>query len=255
MRGVEERGQRERCEECLEALYRLERSGACADVTSLRDNSDLASIDIAGTVLDLIDTGYLTVASDCLSLTPSGRALGLRIYRRHELIEHLLRFIGHRKARAHAEACRLEHVATGSDEHDTPGGAAAGGSAAQDADELSLLCGLLSHGALPLTRGRRGLRYRVALVRARPEQRRKLEEMGVGRGGAVRLCTRQRGGPVEVEVRGSNLAISRDIASRILVLPEDGPDAMAFRRELGHHHRFGHGGQIGHAHRFGGHSP
>jgi DtxR family transcriptional regulator, Mn-dependent transcriptional regulator len=252
MRGVEERGQRERCEECLEALYRLERSGACADIASLRGNPDLSPIDIAGTVLDLIDTGYLTVTSEGLSLTPSGRVLGERIYHRHELIEHLLRFIGHRKALAHAEACRLEHVTMEPDEHPGPG-EAAGGGAAQDGDELAHLCGLLSHGALPLTRGRRGSCYRVALVRARPEQRRKLEEMGVGRGGAVRLCTRRRGGPVEVEVRGSNLAISRDIASRILVLPEDGSDAPAHRREGGGSTRFGLGGEIGHAHRFGRH--
>lgn len=203
-------GVQEGREECLEALYRLERRGDRITLEALRTCEDLRGIDTTGVLLDLIERGAVELVQGGIALKRAGRLTGRRIYRRHEIVEHLLRFFGLRCDRAHAEACRLEHLVSlpGERRHDHG-----------ERDRLEELFGLFDTGAVPLVRGEPGGTYRVALICAGRGARRKLEEMGVGPGAEVELCSGGGQGPVEIAVRGSRLAIGHGIASKLLVLP------------------------------------
>jgi DtxR family Mn-dependent transcriptional regulator len=197
-------------EECLEALFRLERTTSTITVEQLRENPDLQGIDIPEALLDLIARGDIRLRDGKISIERSGRMTGRRIYRRHELAERFLRVFGLKRERAHREACRLEHVMSLPDERRHH---------VATRDELSRLFELSEQGAVPLARGVRGVPYRVALVCGGHGARRKLEDMGVSRGAQVELCGRQGRGPVEISVRGSRLALGHGIASKVLVVP------------------------------------
>lgn len=204
---------REAKEECLEALYRLELAHEPPTVERLRANADLTGIDIGGVLLDLLAADLVALTGGLFHLTRRGSYLGSRLYSRHESAEGLLRLLGMRKARAHREACRVEHerqeVSTGSDE-----------SAVLDEERSSLLI-LLSQGAVPLTEAREREEYRVCLVWAGGSARRRLEDLGIAPGSPIRVRARRHGGPVEVEVHGSALALGRGVAAKVVVLPQD----------------------------------
>lgn len=228
---------REGREECLEALYRSERTTRMTSLEALRSNADLAAIDIPATLLDLIERGDVEVHSGEIHLTRAGRSIGKRIYRRHEIAERFLRLLGLKRERAHREACRLEHIVT------LPGEALPGLS---ENDELSLISKLLNEGAVPLAHAAQGRLYRVGMVCGGRGARRKLEDLGVSRGAEVTLCTQARRGPAEITVRGSRLALGRGVASKVLVVPvpsESSNSIHSSRRGFHHHRHSAHGGR------------
>jgi Mn-dependent DtxR family transcriptional regulator/Fe2+ transport system protein FeoA len=234
--GMTDSTAKEGREECLEALYRLERAQQRTSLESLHGNPDMTGIDVATTVLDLIERGDVGVDGNEIRLKRSGRILGKRIYQRHEIAERFLRLLGLKSERAHREACRLEHIVS------LPGELLPGIS---ETDELSLISELLGKGAVPLARAVRGVRYRVGMVCGGRGSRRKLEDMGVSKGAEVILCTRHGGGPVEITVRGSRLALGRGIASKVLVIKAANPDDAPLSLE-GRLHRVG---RVHHSHR------
>lgn len=225
---------REGREECLEALYRSERSGQATTWQTLEDNPDLRGIDISATLLELVEQGEVRLSDKEIGLMPSGRAIGRRIFRRHELVERFLRILGLRRERAHREACRFEHFTS------LPGEKIGGLS---ERGELAIVIDLLNHGAVPLTQGLRGIPYRLGMICAGRGARRKLEDMGVSGDAEITLFSQQRSGPVEILVRGSRLALGRGIASKVLVVPttEHGAEcAHRWRASLGSSSRRAH---------------
>ena len=56
-------------------------------------------------------TGYLTMDTDgYLILTESGRAVAMKIYERHKVINTFLQSLGVSEQTASADACKIEHV-------------------------------------------------------------------------------------------------------------------------------------------------
>ncbi len=206
MADREDRGEKEANEECLEALYRLEIEHEEQTVEALQANSDLAGVDIGAVLLALMAAGLVSIDGESVRLTRGGRIIGRRIYSRHEMAEGILSLLGMRKARAHEEACRLEHEVG----VDAESGLA---------DEQRSLLELFSRGAIPLTRAHEDEEYRVCLISGGGGARLRLEDMGIAPGTAVWLRTRRSGGPVEIEVQGSRLALGRGIASKVVVIP------------------------------------
>ncbi len=200
------RGEREVREECLEALYRLELGSQPSTVRALRDNSDLSGVAIGAVLLDLLAGGFVTMEGEAVHLARGGRSIGRKIYQRHELAEGVFRLLGMRTARAHEEACRIEHEMT----IDTESGLR---------DERLSLLDLFSQGAIPLTQAEEDREYRVCLISGGGGARRRLEDMGIAPGTPVRLRARRAGGPVEIEVQGSRLALGRGVAARVVVMP------------------------------------
>jgi len=197
---------KEAMEECLEALYRLELGAQPLTVQALQGNADLAGVDIGELLLDLLASGYMTMDGEAIRLSKGGRSIGRKIYSRHELAEGVFRLLGMRKARAHQEACRIEHEVAVDAESGLQ-------------DEQRSLLELFSRGAVPLTQAEGDTEYRVCLISGGGGARRRLEDMGIAPGIPIWLRARRIGGPVEVEVQGSRLALGRGIATRVVVMP------------------------------------
>lgn len=69
---------------------------------------------------------------------------------------------------------------------------------------------------MPLTMVQPGLQSLIKKVGGRPETRQFLEGLGFVAGGVVSVIARS-GGSVIVEVKGTRVAVNRDMAAKILV--------------------------------------
>ncbi|MBS7609974.1 metal-dependent transcriptional regulator [Candidatus Bathyarchaeota archaeon] len=98
-------------EEYLEAIYKLQSKQGVAKTSEIVEALKVAIGTVTNTVERLERDGLLVHEPyKGVKLTKKGLELALRIIRRHRLSEKLLTdFIGLDWARAHEEACRLEH--------------------------------------------------------------------------------------------------------------------------------------------------
>ena len=103
-------------EDCLKAVYELERAGAGAAVTTndLANRLALAAASVTGMVKRLAGQGLIDHARyRGVRLTERGRRTALRTLRRHRVIEtYLVSALGFSWDRVHEEAERLEHSAS-----------------------------------------------------------------------------------------------------------------------------------------------
>jgi len=195
-------------EECLEALCRLEQAHRPLTAADLAAEQDLAGKHLAELLLDLAMSGDIAMNGSSVSLTSQGRAVGKRIVRKHQLAERMLCMFGLQKDAAHKEACKLEHVLTDAE-------------AADLEKHMSAVTSMMELGAVTLDQAVTGRPYTVRWIRGGQQVRRRLEDMGIGRGSVVTVCNRQSGGPIEVEAHGACLALGRGIAQKILVIPQE----------------------------------
>lgn len=196
---------REDREECLEALYRLERDGRPASISQLLREPDLADSSVPDVVMDLALDGEVELSGDMVSLTGKGRDLGRRVYGRHQLAERLLRSLGLREGTVHEEACRLEHIL--SDEE-----------ASAMTRRLDRFEAMLGRGVMRLRDAEPG-EYVIVHLSGGRLQKRRLEDMGMGQGSRIRVSRSQARGPVEVEAHGAKVALGRGVAAKVLVAP------------------------------------
>lgn len=103
-------------EDCLKAVYELERAGSGAAVTTndLAHRLALAAASVTGMVKRLAGQGLIDHARyRGVRLTEQGRRTALRTLRRHRVIEtYLVSALGFGWDRVHEEAERLEHAAS-----------------------------------------------------------------------------------------------------------------------------------------------
>jgi DtxR family Mn-dependent transcriptional regulator len=103
-------------EDCLKAVYELERAGSGAAVTTndLAHRLALAAASVTGMVKRLAGQGLIDHARyRGVRLTEQGRRTALRTLRRHRVIEtYLVSALGFGWDRVHEEAERLEHSAS-----------------------------------------------------------------------------------------------------------------------------------------------
>jgi len=101
-------------EDCLKAVYELERVGDAAATTALATRLGVAPASVTGMVRRLARQGLLTHRRyRGVRLTGPGRRAALRTIRRHRVIEtYLVRALGYRWDEVDAEAERLEHAAS-----------------------------------------------------------------------------------------------------------------------------------------------
>lgn len=214
---------REDREECVEALFRLEVQGRKPSLADLVAEPDLSERPVTDIVMELALDDQVKVQNDAVVLTPKGRAIGKRIYERHELAEKLMRSLGLRGASAHEEACRVEHLVDD-------------GAIEAAVRRLDRFEAMLDSGVLRLSDADRG-EYRIVFLSTGRFRKRRLEDMGLGQGAVVWIDRRRSRGPVMVEAHGAKLALGRGIATRILVVPvaqcDTGPDSGPAGSSLG----------------------
>ena len=212
-------------EDCLKAIYDLERAGHGAAVTTndLAHRLDLAAASVTGMVKRLADQGLIDHAPyRGVRLTVSGRLAALRTLRRHRVIEtYLVRVLGFGWDLVHGEAERLEHAA--SDEL-VDRMAAALGDPATDPHGAPIPTreGGIAEGPTgrPLAELGAGERATVARVEDEDGDRlRYLASLGVVPGAAVELTERAPfGGPLSVLVAGELRQLGPQLAAQVLVV-------------------------------------
>jgi len=230
-------------EEYLEALYKLTRKGNSVRTTDLANFLGVSPASATQMLQKLAKRGCVEyIPYHGARLTEEGESKGAKMTRKHRLLEtFLISFLKLGKDRAHEEACELEHHLSDEAEEALcrilkhPDFCADDNMPIPPCDSPYSNCVECMEeerrrGPASRARGRRGRPIRsltslkkgesakIAFVRAGKGALQRLSDMGLTPGTVVRMVTSAPlKGPVEIEVRGSRLAVGWGIASRIFV--------------------------------------
>jgi DtxR family Mn-dependent transcriptional regulator len=210
------------CEDLLEAILILtERRGSPPTAGDLAAHLGRDAASLEGLLGEQERAGRVSVdPSERITLLPDGQAIASRVANRHRILESFLaEKLGVEPARASGEACRMEHQVSdetirrlseflgkqGGARHRSrtrggPGGEAAGGAEAP----------------IPLSEYPEGTRLRVMAI-GNFSRIRRLADVGLLPGESLVLKRKLSNGSVVVEVKGSDIALSSEVAACILV--------------------------------------
>jgi DtxR family Mn-dependent transcriptional regulator len=208
-------------EEYLQAVYRLQGEDGPVSTTALAAHLDVAPASVTGMVRQLDRQGLVNhVPYQGVTLTPAGRRQALRLLRIHRLWElFLTRSLGLSWDQVHREAHRLEH-ATSDQVADRLAEFLDQPEADPHGQPIPSRDGALpARQAVPLARVPAG--RRVTLVEVPDgdaELLRYLGDLGLYPGAEIEvLAVQPFDGPLTVRVAGSERALGRALADRLLV--------------------------------------
>jgi DtxR family transcriptional regulator, Mn-dependent transcriptional regulator len=213
-------------EDCLKAVYELERAGAGAAVTTndLAHRLALAAASVTGMVKRLAGQGLIDHARyRGVRLTEEGRRTALRTLRRHRVIEaYLVSALGFDWDRVHDEAERLEHSA--SDELVDRMAAALGDPAVDPhGAPIPTRDGGIAEGPAgrALSEVAQGERGRIARVEDEDADRlRYLASLGIRPGVEFEVVERAPfGGPLTLRIAGAPRQLGPQLAAHVVVVP------------------------------------
>jgi DtxR family Mn-dependent transcriptional regulator len=214
-------------EDCLKAVYELERASAGAAVTTndLAHRLTLAAASVTGMVKRLAGQGLIDHARyRGVRLTEQGRRTALRTLRRHRVIEtYLVSILGFGWDRVHEEAERLEHSA--SDELVDRMAAALGDPAVDPhgapipTRDGGIVEGPAGRPLADLAPGEHG---RIARVEDEDADRlRYLASLGITPGVEFELVERAPfGGPLTVRIDGAPRQVGPQLAAHVVVVAD-----------------------------------
>jgi len=231
---------KEEIEEYLEAMLDLSAGGRPVKTTEIARRLGVTPASVTEAVQRLSREGMVAYRPyRGVSLSEKGRTVARRLKRKHRLLEvFLTRVLRMNRRNAHDEACRLEH-ALSDDAGDALCRSLGGPRSCPDGDAIPP-CRLyvdscatciregVSTGkrteneAQPLTSLSENATGKVVFVHGGKGVVKRLCEMGLTPGTPVRLLrAAPMKGPVEIRVRGCDLALGRGIADQIFVEPGD----------------------------------
>jgi DtxR family Mn-dependent transcriptional regulator len=218
-------------EEYMESIYRLERKhGGSVKVKELSKNLDVKEPSVVEMFKKLKGKGLVTYDRSGVRLTELGRKRGLRVVRRHKLAERLLSDVfKHGLSGLHEHACEFEHILD--DE------------LAERIDSMLGQPATCPHGhpiptkegktvdirGKPLTELGEGEDSKVLVI---PEERgcvQRLLSLNILPGARVRVAEKLPRGAILLQCGKTQVALSREIASMILV-----ETPRRHRRRYGH---------------------
>jgi DtxR family Mn-dependent transcriptional regulator len=222
-------------EEYLEAIYSFEEEHKPATTTEMANRLKVSAPSVTEMLQRLAKEGYVEYEPyKSVKLTNEGRKVAKKIIRKHRLIEVFLHnLLSIRKDRVHKEACKMEHVLSDEAENGLyrilgqpnkcPDGKPI---PIYDKDEkdhvthkpLTNNTDVRPKVLLSLCSLRPGQKANVRFIDGGRIAVKRLHDLGVTTGNQIELknCA-PLGGPVEILVRGSRLAIGRGLASKIFV--------------------------------------
>lgn len=222
-------------EEYLQAIYSLEEEKKPATTTEVAKRLGFAPPSVTEMLTRLAKEGYvLREPYKGVTLTDEGRRLARKITRKHRILERFLHdILKIRNDRVHKQACEMEHVLSDEVENglckmlrypDTcPDGKPIPVCERDEKDCVT--CEPVAENPklrpqplLPLCSIQPGQRAIVRFVRGGTMAVRRLHDLGLTTGTQIQLksCA-PLGGPVEITVRGSSLAIGHGLAAKIFV--------------------------------------
>jgi DtxR family Mn-dependent transcriptional regulator len=226
----------ESVEEYLEAIYKCNEKGEPARTTELAEKLKIAPPSVTEMIKKLANEGFVEYEPyKGAILTGKGIALAQKIVRKHRLLECFLQdILGIKREKVHDEACKLEHslsdeasaalckvlnkpITCSDDEKTIPPCLLDVVNCEECADkrekenESSALVTQLSS----LKPNEEGV---VAFIRSGQKACQRLLDMGLTCGTCIRVVnTAPFHGPMELEVRGTTLAIGRGLAGQVFV--------------------------------------
>ena len=98
-------------QEYIEVIYTLERENRVARVTEIAERRGVTKSSVS-LVMNQLQQKELIERKQYghITLTPSGKRLGAKLIRRHEVIRMFLQAVGVSPAAADDDACKLEHI-------------------------------------------------------------------------------------------------------------------------------------------------
>jgi DtxR family Mn-dependent transcriptional regulator len=227
-------------EEYLEALYKLTRDGRSVRTTELAKYLGVSPASATQMLQKLAKRGCVEYKPyHGTRLTPEGENKGAKMTRKHRLLEtFLVNVLNMGRDKAHAEACELEHHLSDEAEEalcrilKAPDICADDGRPIPPCDSPFSTCDecMKAEAASakkrkvpikPLTSMEKGEEAKISFVRAGRGPLRRLCDMGLTPQTPIKMVTAAPlKGPVEIEVRGSKLAIGWKIASKVFVEAE-----------------------------------
>jgi len=197
----------ENVEEYLEAIYRLIERGERLITTNIAKELGVSARSVTEMLGKLDKRGYIKYEPyKEVSLTKKGRNLGKTILRRHRLLEKFLHTLGISRNKIHDEACRLEHAVS---------------KELEEAIEKKMEKPVYRKGMIPLSDMKSGQAGEIVSIETGHRAKRRLEDLGLTPGTEISVRkSAPLGGPIEINVRGSRLAIGRGMASKITVKVE-----------------------------------
>lgn len=197
----------ENVEEYLEAIYRLIEKKEKLTTTNIAKELGVSPPSVSEMLKKLDKKGYLRYSPyKEVVLRRKGRHLGRTVLRKHRLLERFLSHLGISKHRIHHEACRLEHSVS---------------EELEKAIKKEVGKSVYRKGIVNLHDLRPGQTGEIVSIETGFHAKRRLEDMGLTPGTRIRILrVAPLGGPIEILVRGSRLAIGRGMSRRILVMVE-----------------------------------
>jgi Mn-dependent DtxR family transcriptional regulator len=100
----------ESIEDYLEQILIQQEENGCARSVDIASNLGVTKASVSHATKLLRENAYIRMDDDkCITLTPSGREIAERMYRRHRLLARFLVSIGVSEETAFLDACRMEH--------------------------------------------------------------------------------------------------------------------------------------------------
>jgi len=206
-------------EEYLETILYLTRDGAKAKTRDIARAMGIKPPSVSEMLLKLRDGGFIDyVPYEGASLTEAGRAEARQMERKHQLLEtFLVDTLGVDVDAAHDEACELEHSISASTVEKM---CAYLGHPRQCPDDHSIPPGPCCEGAeacVPLSDLREGESGMIQVVTVDNATRDNLISLGFLPSVIVAIKKKLPSKSLLIQIKGSEIAIGRDVARKILV--------------------------------------
>jgi DtxR family Mn-dependent transcriptional regulator len=225
----------ENVEEYLEAIYTLTEEGKRAKTSEVAEHLKIAPSSVTEMLRKLSKEGYIDYQPyRGVTLTKDGLEVAKRIKRKHRLIERFLSdVLKIKKEEVHEHACKMEHSLSDEVEEALckalrfPDICPDDGKAIPLCDKHVTSCleclkkdtfEKRKKELIPLSSLKAGEKGIVAFIRGGKGIVQRLVDMGLCPNTEIEvLRTAPLAGPIEICVRGSNLAIGRGIAAKVFV--------------------------------------
>jgi DtxR family Mn-dependent transcriptional regulator len=243
----------ESVEEYLEAIYYFNEKGELAKNVELAEKLGVAPSSVTQMIKKLAAEGFIEYQPyKGVTLTGKGMALAQKVVRKHRLLERFLHdFLGFEVHKIHNEACRLEHSLSDaaaaalckalnkpskspSDDNPIP-------PCTLDVDDCEQCVSVVEEEGLKLVTELSNLKPgeegEVAFIRGGQKACQRLIDMGLTRG--IRVKTVNAApfhGPIEVEVRGTTLALGRGLATHVFIEIHNHSPAQEVKHPHGPYH-------------------
>lgn len=226
-------------QEYMETICKLRKNGTPVGVNEIAAYLKIVPSTVTAVVNRLVRGGYVTYSPEGVMPTDAGLKLGLKMNRKHRLLESFLyNVLKIGKDRVHGEACEMEHSLSDNAEAALCRFVGHPDTCPDDCQPIppcdlpfascedcmkSRVDGLEQVGKrkenlVAVADLKEHDEGRVVFVRGDSKVLRRLLDMGITTGTPLHIIkSAPFGGPVEVAVRGSKLALGRDIAADVFV--------------------------------------